>query len=87
MDAEPSIVCGQPHGPQARMQVVAVCTLLVYAAGMPAALGVFVLAFRDVIKQDQALRERGEGDSALTNPHFHFRKRSVGVDCQGSSPS
>jgi hypothetical protein len=69
------------------MQVVAVCTLLVYAAGMPAALGVFVLAFRDVIKQDQALRERGEGDSALTNPHFHFRKRSVGVDCQGSSPS
>ncbi len=30
MDAEPSILCGVPGGPNARMRVVAVLTIVVY---------------------------------------------------------
>lgn len=27
------------------------------------------------LRSDQVLRERGEGDTALTNPHIHLRRR------------
>jgi hypothetical protein len=70
MDAEPSIVCGVPGGPNARMRVVAAITIVGFVLGVPAAFAVFLLRNRVAVRLDQRLRERGEGDSTLTNPHI-----------------
>lgn len=70
MDAEPSILCGTPAaGPNARMRAVAAITIVVYVLGLPVSLAVFLWRNRVALLSDQRLRERGEGDSALTNPH------------------
>jgi hypothetical protein len=68
MDAEPSILCNgkDRHG---RMSIVAVFTLVVFALGVPAALTAFLATNLDRVRFDQRLREKGEGDSALTNPN------------------
>jgi hypothetical protein len=123
MDAEPSIVCGVPGGPNARMRAVAALTIVLYVStsnnsdlalrlaaaivrvavaavcsrwyifasclwqlyrgragcarryvlGLPAAFGLFLWRHRVHVRSDQLLRERGEGDSALTNAHIQVR--------------
>jgi hypothetical protein len=75
MDAEPAIVCGGSRGPHARMKAVALTTIAVYVAGFPAVLAVFLAWNRTHVLSDQGLRERGEGDSVLTNPNISFRRR------------
>jgi hypothetical protein len=70
MDAEPSIICSVPGGPNARMRVVAAVTLVVYILGLPLALGAFLWRNRVAVRSDQLLRECGEGDSVLTNAHI-----------------
>ena len=70
MDAEPSIVCGVPGGPNARMRVAAALTIVAFVLGLPSIFGVFLYRNRHAVRVDQSLRERGEGDSALTNPHI-----------------
>jgi hypothetical protein len=75
MDADPSIVCGDVHGPHARMRAAAITTFVVYLVGFPLALAVFLLRHRTQVHNDQVLRERGEGDTALTNPNISFRRR------------
>jgi hypothetical protein len=70
MDAEPSIVCGVPGGPNARMRVAAALTIVAFVLGLPSIFGVFLYRNRHAVWVDQSLRERGEGDSALTNPHI-----------------
>lgn len=116
MDSEPSIVCGVPGGPNARMRAVAILTIIMYAQqegaawggshrvqscrshmtrlplqvrpvttrvvlyacvryvlGLPAAFSLFLWRKRVEVRSDQLLRERGEGDSALTNAHVQVR--------------
>ena len=43
--------------------------------GVPAAFGAFLYSHRVEVVSDQLLRERGEGDSALTNAHIQLRRR------------
>ncbi len=75
LEAEPTVLCNTAVGPYARMRAVAAVEVVVYVLGLPAALAVFLVRNWRKVQQDQRLRERGEGDSALTNPHFHFRRR------------
>ena len=77
MDAEPSIVCGGSEGPHARMVVVGAVTLALFAVGVPLTFALFLLLNREGVQMDQRLRVRGEGDSALTNPHVQLRRRCV----------
>ena len=69
MEAEPSIVCGAPGGPHARMRVVAIATMIMFVLGLPIAYAAFLWRNRREIEVDQELRQRGEGYGALTNPH------------------
>jgi hypothetical protein len=41
-----------------------------YVLGMPAIFALFLWRNRVEVRSDQLMRERGEGDSALTNPHI-----------------
>ena len=90
MDAEPSIVCGVPGGPHARMALVGGLTLLVFAIGVPIAFGSFRVVNRGRVQADQRLRVRAQGDSALTNPNIQLRRRwdwahADGAPCNASS--
>ncbi len=75
LESEPTVLCDTTVGPYARMRAVAAVSVLAFVLGLPAALAVFLGRNWHKVQQDQRLRERGEGDSALTNPHFHFRRR------------
>ncbi len=75
LESEPTVLCDTSVGSYARMRAVAVASIVVYVLGQPAALAVFMARTWRKVQQDQRLRERGEGDSPLTNPHFHFRRR------------
>jgi hypothetical protein len=77
MDADPSIPCGVPGGPNARMRAVAIVSILAFVLGLPVALAVFLWTRRTAVRVDQTLRERGEGETALTNPHFQVSPRTV----------
>jgi hypothetical protein len=70
MDSEPSVMCGVPGGPNARMRVAAALTIVAFVLGLPTAFAVFLWRNRVQVRSDQLLRERGEGDSALTNAHI-----------------
>ncbi len=84
MDAEPSIVCGVPGGPHARMALVGGLTLLVFAIGVPIAFGSFLVLNRGRVQADQRLRVRAQGDSALTNPNIQLRRRWGCASCRWS---
>jgi hypothetical protein len=75
LESEPTVLCNASSGSYARMRAVAVVCVLVYVLGLPAALTVLLARTWRKVQLDQRLRERGEGDSQLTNPHFHFRRR------------
>jgi hypothetical protein len=75
LESEPTVVCDPAVGPFGRMRAVAAVAIVVYVLGLPAALAVFLKRSWGTVQRDQRLRERGEGDSALTNPHFLFRRR------------
>jgi hypothetical protein len=77
MDADPSIVCGVTPA-HLRMQVVGGVTLALYAVGMPVALGLFLFTNYSAVQSDQQLREKGQGDSALTNSHVSVSARAMG---------
>ena len=75
MEADPSILCDVPGGPHARMKAVAAVMMAVFVVGVPTSFALILFLYRNEIRADQLLRERGEGDSALTNPNFRTRKR------------
>jgi hypothetical protein len=75
LESEPTVLCDADVGQYARMRIVAAVTILAYVLGLPAALVVFIAFNWRKVQRDQRLRELGEGDSALTNPHFYFRRR------------
>jgi hypothetical protein len=75
LESEPAVLCDASVRSFARMRAVAALSVVVFVLGLPAALTVFLARTWSKVQQDQRLRERGEGDSQLTNPHFHFRRR------------
>jgi hypothetical protein len=75
LESEPTVLCDSSVGPYGRMRAVGAATIVLYVLGLPAALATVLVLNWDKVRLDQQLRERGEGDSALTNPHFHFRRR------------
>jgi hypothetical protein len=75
LESEPTALCDASVGSYARMRAVAALSVVVYVLGLPMALTAFMVRTWRKVQQDQRLRERGEGDSQLTNPHFHFRRR------------
>jgi hypothetical protein len=75
LEKEPTVLCDPSVGPYGRIRIVASATIVVYVLGLPAVLGTVLVRNWLKVTQDQRLRERGEGDSALTNPHFQFRRR------------
>ena len=74
MNAEPSIVCNH-EGAHGRMTIVGGVVLALYGLGVPLAFGAFLITNYDAVVSDQALRQAGSGDTALTNPHFRMRTR------------
>jgi hypothetical protein len=79
MDAEPSIVCGTPGGAHVRMKAVAYLTIAVYIIGLPTFFAGFLWKNWAAVQADQRLRERGEGDSVLTNPNIKVSRKIHGV--------
>ncbi len=75
MDADPSIECGVPGGPNARMRPIAMLCIAWFVLGLPIAFSAFLWWNREAVREDQRMRERGEGDTAFTNPHFQVRHR------------
>jgi hypothetical protein len=75
LDKAPTVLCDASDGPYRRMRIVASVTIVLYVLGLPAALALILARNWLKVTQDQQLRERGEGDSSLTNPNFQFRRR------------
>ena len=75
MDADPTIQCNVPSGPHARMMSVAYFMLVTFGVGVPAAFGLVLLRNRSAIDADQRMREKGQGDTLMTNPYVHVRHR------------
>ena len=73
--ANPSIVCDSSDASYGRMQVVGALTLVLYGLGVPVLFGVLLRRQNDAIHLDQEMRARGEGETSLTNPHIHVRRR------------
>jgi hypothetical protein len=73
MDAEPTIVCSASPV-YSRMRNVAALSMVLYGIGVPAAFAYILYHNRVAIRADQALRQRGEGELAITNPNLHVRR-------------
>ena len=74
MVANPSIICNgeDAHG---RMRAVGLVSVFVFILGVPGTFGAVLYRHREAIVDDQLMRERGEGDSALTNRNLRIRHR------------
>ena len=75
MVAEPSIQCTYSYPVHLPMAIVGGVSLALYGAGIPVVFGWLLFTNHDAIVADQLLRQRGEGDSVLTNPHIRVRRR------------
>ena len=56
-----------------------------YVLGLPAIFGLFLWRHRVEVRSDQLLRERGEGDSALTNAHIQVGAVALQARCLSST--
>ena len=75
LTAEPSILCSATNPTYVRMRAVASLSLSLYGCGLPVAFAYFLWTNRAAITADQQLRVKGEGETALTNPHISVRRR------------
>ncbi len=75
MDAEPSIVCGTDRGPHGRLRLVATVNMVLFVVGLPVSFALLLWRHRVGMREDQVLRQRCEGDTALSNPHYLLRQR------------
>ena len=50
-------------------------SMVFYAIGFPALFAWVLYWYRNEIRADQELRQRGTGNSRATNPYFHIRQR------------
>ena len=75
LTADPSIVCYVQGGPYARIRIVGTIMMLVFVVGVPLSFAAVLRRNRKGIIADQLLRQRGEGDTILTNAHIRVRHR------------
>ena len=77
MDADPSIVCDETatSGTYHRLRSVASVYVVVFVLGVPLGFASLLAYHRKAVTADQFLRVWGEGDTALTNPNIHVRRR------------
>jgi hypothetical protein len=70
------------------MRIVGILSLTVFGAGVPVAFALFIASHLSHIRFDQQLRERGEGDTALTNPYMQVgvMERSCAIHSPGTLP-
>ncbi len=59
----------------ALLMPIAVLCFIVYGLGIPSLFLLICFINRDIIKQDQMLRMKGQGFSRATNRYYEFRKR------------
>ena len=57
------------------MKAVAGAMVVLFVLGVPCGFGVLLAYYRHGMQADQFLRVWGEGDSAVTNPNIHIRRR------------
>ncbi len=75
LNAEPSIKCNIADPRYRRMRAVGgLCTVL-YGLGIPALFAFLLWRYRKEITADQRLRAKAEGETSLTNPQIHIRRR------------
>ena len=74
MDAEPSIACDDT-GVHRRLRATASLSIVLFGAGVPVVLAGVLVRYREQVGADQELRQRGEGDTVLTNPHLAVRRK------------
>ena len=74
MDAEPSILC-DGTGAHGRMKAVASVMIVVFVLGVPVGFAALLVYYRMAMRADQFLRVWGEGDTSVTNPNIHIRRR------------
>lgn len=70
MDDNPAIQCDVPGGANRRMRAAAAVTIVLYIAGLPITIAVFLWRNWGAVKVDQTLREKEQGDSSVTNPYY-----------------
>jgi hypothetical protein len=57
------------------MKPAAILSLVFYTAGMPLTFLFILVRYRYEIYRDQSLRQRNQGNSEQSNPHFQIRRR------------
>ena len=75
LNADPSISCWVPGGVHAALVPRAATSLVVYGAGVPAAIGFVLWRFRAKIRADQRLWLMGRGDNPTSNPQYSVRRQ------------
>jgi hypothetical protein len=75
LSAEPSIKCSSSDATFVRMRALGGLCVALYGIGLPALFAVLLYRHRAAIVEDQVLRAKGEGETALTNPNITTRRR------------
>jgi hypothetical protein len=75
LSAEPSIKCTTTDPTYRRMRAVGGLTLVVYGVGLPMMFAWLLHTHGPAVIADQELRARDEGETPLTNPNIHIRRR------------
>ena len=75
LNAEPSIKCDVDDPPYRRMRTVGGTCIVAYGVGLPCLFAFFLHKYRAEITADQRMRARAEGETSLTNPNIHIRRR------------
>jgi hypothetical protein len=75
LNAEPSIKCSVNDPSYWRMCAVGATCVAAYGIGLPCLFAFFLHKYRTEITADQRMRARAEGETSLTNPNIHIRRR------------
>ena len=75
LNAEPSIQCSVSDPSYWRMRAVGGISIVAYGVGLPCLFAFFLHKYRAEITADQRMRARAEGETSLTNPNIHIRRR------------
>ena len=75
LNAEPSIKCTVEDPRYRRMRAVGGLCIVLYGLGLPVLFAFLLWRYRREITADQQLRAKAEGETSLTNPQIHIRRR------------
>lgn len=75
LNAEPSIKCTVEDPRYRRMRAVGGLCIVLYGLGLPVLFAFLLWRYRREITADQRLRAKAEGETSLTNPQIHIRRR------------